>query len=339
MKKNLEAGSEFALAIIVDSRGSAPRKVGSKMLVYPDGKTFATIGGGSPEGMAINACKEALASSTSNVITYDLTQDNVEVMAPICGGSGTVMICLVTPSQKPVIDDIVAGLRGNSEMQFMANVSDGKCRLYSANVSTGKFVCSDGIVDDEETASSLKKMVNNLEPFRTSVDGDWYCERIRPEGHLYLLGGGHVSYATEAVARIAGFDTVVVDDREEFSNSERFPYSTCYVMPEFDGLDQLQINPDDFIVVVTRGHFYDRKCLSWALGTSAGYIGMIGSSRKIGLVFDKLRSEGVSQERLDEVHAPIGIQLGGNTPGEIAVSIVAEMILERTKRIGGRLKP
>ena len=163
-------------------------------------------------------------------------------------------------------------------------------------------------------------------------DGIWYSERVRPEGTLYLLGGGHVSLATEEVARIAGFETAVVDDREEFSNPERFPFARCIVLPEYEGLDGLGVGSEDYLVIVTRGHSYDRACLEWALTTPARYIGMIGSGRKCAMVYNKLREDGFAEEAIARVHGPIGLPIGGNTPGEIAISITAQLVAERAER-------
>ena len=152
---------------------------------------------------------------------------------------------------------------------------------------------------------------------------------------MWLIGGGHVALATAQVAAVAGFDVVVVDDRAEFANQTRFPGARCIVCQAYDALPADEVTDTDYIVVVTRGHKADREALEWALGTRACYVGMIGSKSKCALIYHALREQGVPQARLDWVHGPIGLPIGGRTPGEIAVSIVAELVQVRTSLNGG----
>ena len=333
MGRRLDAGEDFALAVICVSDGSTPRKVGSKMLAFEDGSIFATIGGGSPEAAAIDACREALATGISRVLYYDLGQDDINVAAPICGGSGSVAICAITAAHKPVVDALLAGAADGREMQFALHIADGRCDLFCVDVETKAAVASEGASVDEQLAVDLVKQFHDSEALEAGGDEVWHNERVRADGHLFLVGGGHVSLATEAAARIAGFTTVVVDDREEFSNPERFPHARCLVMPGYEGLSSLRINPNDYICIMTRGHSFDRECLMWALGTPAGYIGMIGSKRKCAMVYDKLREDGFDEGAIASVHGPIGLPIGGNTPGEIAISIVAQLVAERAERL------
>ncbi|MGI6221534.1 MAG: XdhC family protein [Coriobacteriales bacterium] len=333
MARRLGEGERFGLAVICVSDGSTPRKVGSKMLVDADGSIFATIGGGSPEAAAIDACREALESGRSSVLYYDFGEDDVNVAAPICGGSGSVAICVVDGAHKPVVDALVEGVAEGRDMQFALHVADGRCDLYCVDVETKQATASAGADIDEDLAVDIVKQFHDSETF-DSADADevWHNERVRSEGHLYLIGGGHVSLATEAAARVAGFSTVVIDDRVEFANAERFPNARCIAMPGYEDLSTLKIRENDYIAIMTRGHSYDRECLMWALGTPAGYIGMIGSKRKCGLVYDRLREDGYSEEAIASVHGPIGLPIGGNTPGEIAISIVAQLVQERPAR-------
>lgn len=159
---------------------------------------------------------------------------------------------------------------------------------------------------------------------------DIFIEPILATPTLYLFGGGHVSLAISKIAAIAGFDTVVVDDREAFASKQRFPEaSETYAGAWEDVVPQLHPNEFSYLVIATRGHKGDFTCLRWALGTAARYIGMIGSRRKL-LEFRKaLEAEGVSAERLERVYSPVGLDIGALTPQEIAVSVVAELIAVR----------
>jgi xanthine dehydrogenase accessory factor len=153
---------------------------------------------------------------------------------------------------------------------------------------------------------------------------------------LVLCGGGHVSKAVAAIADLAGFRVVVVDDRESFANEERFPMAArCVAGPWEEALASLDPGENTYVVIVTRGHKMDGACLAWALGTPAGYVGMIGSKRKIRAIYDDLRAEGIAEEALRRVRAPVGLHLGALTSEEIAVAIVAEMIGVRRGALPG----
>jgi xanthine dehydrogenase accessory factor len=154
-----------------------------------------------------------------------------------------------------------------------------------------------------------------------------FVEPIIPPPVLYIFGAGHVGINIYKVALIAGFDIVVVDDRDTFANRERFPEARDVRSGDLDLIfSQLNPPPDSYIVIVTRGHRYDLRVLRWALDTRAAYIGMIGSVRKVHTVFEQLEAEGTPATAFDRVYAPVGLQIGAANPEEIAISVVAEII-------------
>ncbi len=147
---------------------------------------------------------------------------------------------------------------------------------------------------------------------------------------LIICGGGHVSLALAQIGALLEFDIAVIDDRAEFASTERFPMaSRVLAMPFLAALDELGSREDDYYVIVTRGHAFDRDCLAKVLEGAYGYVGMIGSRTKIAAVMNYLRDSGVPQEMLDGVHTPIGLKIGGQTPAEVAVSIAAELVQVR----------
>ncbi len=154
-----------------------------------------------------------------------------------------------------------------------------------------------------------------------------FVEPLLPVSTLYIFGAGHVSWSLYKVARIAGFEVVVIDDRETYANRERFPEARDIYADEYEQvMAQLSPNESSYMVIVTRGHRDDMRVLRWAVETPARYIGMIGSQRKVITTYRELEQEGTSPEKLARVYAPVGIDIGSITPEEIAVSIVAEMI-------------
>ena len=159
---------------------------------------------------------------------------------------------------------------------------------------------------------------------------DIFIEPVLPPALLYIFGAGHVSVKLYKVAKDAGFEVTVVDDREAYANRERFPEAKEVIAEDFDqAMTRLTPNEASYIVIVTRGHRDDMRVLRWAVQTSARYIGMIGSKRKTIAVFRELTKEGLSPELFERVHAPVGLDIGAITPEEIAVAIAAELIATR----------
>ena len=181
-----------------------------------------------------------------------------------------------------------------------------------------------------------RKMVFNLNN-EASFDNGLICggtlevfvEPILPQPIAYLFGGGHVSMAVARAASAAGFGIVVVDDREQFANRDRFPMAE-QIFTNFEGaFAQLRPNVSSYLIIVTRGHKEDMRVLSWAVRTDARYIGMIGSKRKVLSTYKALEAEGYKPEEFERVFAPMGLEIGALSPEEIAVSVTAELVAVR----------
>jgi len=159
---------------------------------------------------------------------------------------------------------------------------------------------------------------------------DIFIEPILPAALLYIFGAGHVSISLYSTAKSAGFDVIVIDDRESYANRERFPEAKEVIAEDFDqAMARITPNESSYLVIVTRGHRDDMRILRWAVQTRARYIGMIGSKRKTIAIFRELTQEGLAPELFERVHAPVGLDIGAITPEEIAVAITAELIAVR----------
>jgi xanthine dehydrogenase accessory factor len=193
-------------------------------------------------------------------------------------------------------------------------------------------------VMEEEKPRSLTFNLNNNPKYDTGlVCGgtlEVFVEPVLPPALLYIFGAGHVAYNLFKVAKIAGFDVIVVDDRESYANRKRFPDAREVIADDFDCVTQrLHIPESAYIVIVTRGHRDDMRVLRWAINANARYLGMIGSRRKTISIYKELEKEGVPSEKFANIHAPVGLEIGAVTPEEIAVAIVAEMIAVRRHAI------
>ncbi len=189
-------------------------------------------------------------------------------------------------------------------------------------------------VMEEEKPRSLTFNLNNNPKYDTGlVCGgtlEIFIEPVLPPALLYIFGAGHVAYNLYKVATMAGFEVVVIDDRESYANRERFPDAREVIADDFEAVTARMTVPESsYIVIVTRGHRDDMRVLRWAVNANARYLGMIGSKRKTISIYKELEKEGIPAEKFANVHAPVGLEIGAVTPEEIAVAIVAEMIAER----------
>jgi len=164
---------------------------------------------------------------------------------------------------------------------------------------------------------------------------DVLLEPILPSETLYLFGAGHIAQSMAAMGKMLGFRVVVMDPRPEYNNSDRFPGADSLIVEEYNSaFAKLSVDEDSYIVIYTTGHVLDEQCLRFAVSTKARYIGMIGSKKKVREVKQRLLQKGVSRQQLDRVYAPIGIEIGAETPQEIAISILAEIIkVKRTNSV------
>jgi len=163
-----------------------------------------------------------------------------------------------------------------------------------------------------------------------SGDDELIIEPMMGHPHLVIFGGGHVSKYVSRAAAMAGFRTTIIDDRKEYANAARFPEASETLAVEFyEAFERITIKPSTYILIVTRGHRSDEDMLERAVQSPARYIGMIGSKKKVLTTYEHLVQKGISADSLRRVHAPMGLDIGAVTAEEIAISIVAEIVLVR----------
>jgi xanthine dehydrogenase accessory factor len=335
----LEKGSPLVMASILSLVGSSPRHTGTRMVIGEDGRGYGTIGGSLIEATAIKESRKVIIAKKSKIVDFELSGKDATAAGMICGGQAQLLLDYfeATPENRALFQSWQEAIRSGKEFRYITYLKDqgeeiqvtGHSILYADDTMTNI-----GQVD-LPGMQSLKAEIWNLTSVATltSQDTRIIVNPIRKLKSLYLFGAGHVALPTAHIAALVGFRVVVVDDRPEFANAERFPSaSQIYVIDDFNhALEGLEIDPDSYIVIITRGHQYDRSVLEQSLRTSAGYIGMISSRRKRDAIYTALIERGFKPERLEEVHSPIGIDISGETPEEIAVSIVAELIQERSR--------
>lgn len=336
----LEEGEDLVLATIIDHSGSTPRSVGTKMVIRSDGAIIGTIGGGLLEFRAQKLAREVF--KTGMALTEMVEFSGADAAATdqmICGGRMEILLELLVADPENIreLKELIVALqKGHRGFLIKALETTGEavgrmecCLVHNDSVTFGTFPCSSSLITTLTNEATRAK-----HPLAVTVENRrFFVEPTVLPGTVFLFGAGHVSRPVAELASLVDFRTFVLDDRQEFANPERFPRAEqVKVIPSFpQAFEGLEIDRDSYVVIVTRGHLHDKTVLEQALKTDAAYIGMIGSRRKRDLIYSELMTKGFSQEELARVHAPIGLAIGAETPEEIAVSIVAELIHARAE--------
>ncbi len=254
LAKSIETGEDVALATIISTKGSTPRGITSKMLVYSNGRIKGTVGGGAIEGLTIKKAIECIKKGESGIFSFDLTA------------------------------------KGNTNM-----ICSGKAEIFI----------------------------------------EVYNKAFR----IIVLGAGHVSFKLSEAFDVAGYSYTIVDDRAEYTNKERFPNASKILTEEpYKALDNLKPDNNTYIVIVTRGHSSDKECLLASMKSKASYIGMIGSKSKVAKTFEDLKKEKMDPLKDERVFSPIGLNIGGETPGEIAISVLSQIMAVHYKKDAKHMK-
>ena len=336
----LKKGEDLVIARVISVKGSSPRHLGSTMVVRRDGTIEGTVGGGLIEAGVMREAVKLFREKGFARLLFDMTGDDITVADMVCGGTCELLMEYLPADHgtREVFDRLLAGRRHNHRSYLITALpatDTGPGPLEHSVVAPGS-TCATGSDGSVELSARLTDTVWGLnEPALVEIeDHQFWVDVVLNAGVLYIFGAGHISRELNDLALRVGFSTVVLDDRDEYANQQRFaPPAEVIVLKSFDNcFNGLQPDDNSYVVIVTRGHAYDKTVLAQALRTHAGYIGMIGSKRKKEAIYKALMAEGFSSAQLDKVHCPIGIKIETETPAEIAVSIVGELIDKRAKK-------
>ena len=343
------SGRPVVYCRLVETRGSTPQKAGAAMLVFPDGSQAGTLGGGCVEAEVKRRALAAFDQGRAEIASFQLDSDYGWDDGLICGGRMKILV-------EPLLHADTGGGAGDYFRTYLELLDRGQ-GLIEAIVfdaeksgqpapaaylfdSQERLVAADLEADRRATPAAVSEHLPPLadRPRPLAERGVAYLP-VLPRCRLLIVGGGHIGQAVGNWAADLGFDVWVVDDRQEFVSPERFPRAERRICGEIGPtLENLEITPDTYCIIVTRGHNHDEEALYHLVNRQARYVGLIGSRRKIKLIFEDLESEGVSAAALAKVYAPLGIDIGSQTVPEIAVSILAELIAHRNLngRVPGR---
>ena len=344
--KSLAKKEKLVLATLVTRVGSAPRAVGAKYLIRADGSSVGSIGGGCVEAEVWQEAQKVMEKGRGGILHFELTSKQLAEGGLICGGNIDIFLEPLKEDFLNIYQEVARIIQkgGSAILATLVSV-DGdfpegegsKMLVKTSGEKVGSLL--GGVELEKKILGEGELMVRERKPkvlvlSSENRKAEILLEPVFSEFTVYIFGGGHISEQLAPLAKKVHFKVVVIDDREMFANRERFPEADEVLVSEFEMcFGQLNIDDSSYIVIVTRGHLYDGFVLEQAVKTNARYIGMIGSKKKIMTLYQNLLQKGVSKEMLNRVHAPIGLEINSETPEEIAVSIVAELIKVRGEHL------
>ncbi|MCI0379462.1 MAG: XdhC family protein [Gemmataceae bacterium] len=355
LTKALDQARPCVYCSVVETRGSTPQKAGASMLVFPDGSQKGTLGGGCVEAEVKRQALRTLSTgepAQAAVFTFCLDDNYGWDDGLICGGRMSILAEPLNADGDGIKGNYYRALRAFADtgagcteavvIQELPSPPQGRGEKLPVG-SRFLFDVDGQLAGQLAPSAPSETLVRNLIPLRQRPKayhqaGVAYLP-ILPRITLLIVGGGHVGQAVAQLAADVDFDVWVLDDREAYAGKERFPRAERRLFGDIGqtlrDLAKNEITPSVYAIIVTRGHSHDEEALFHLATTQAGYVGMIGSKRKIKLIYEDLLARGISKEVLDKVHAPLGFDIGSQTVPEIAVSIVAELIAVRN--LGGTI--
>lgn len=320
-----QSQESMALATIIDVKGSSPRHTGSKMLLGARTGRLGTVGGGRGEASALQACRKSLDDHRPALNQVEMTGTAILGPEMVCGGTNTMLIEPLDDLEpyRIALDLLTRGQR----VLFLKRILAGE---HGITVQVA-LLDQDGtpVYGNADGAVSAARALNAGRPHFEEESRIFY-DPLFPEEDLLILGAGHVGQALAAAAPALGFRVTVVDDRPEFLAPERFPSGTRTLLSGFEqAIAAFPFNSATYAVVLTRGHLLDLECVRGLLKRECRYAGFMGSARKTRFIIEQVLQDGCDPAKVDTLWGPVGLDIGAETPEELAIAILGEMIAVR----------
>jgi xanthine dehydrogenase accessory factor len=318
--------TELVLCTVLRVKGSAPRHAGSKLLAGREGRLLGSVGGGRGEALALAACADLLGAGRPKILELDMQGLDIEGSSMVCGGTSRL---LVEPlgDRRPYRAALELLQKGERAL-LVKRLESGETALLDG---LGAWV--EGSLKGADLACAQQALASG-QPVLAEAAGLLY-DPLLPEERLLILGGGHVGQALAALAPGLGFQVTVGDDRPAFLAPGRFPPGVATLGGTYaDIVAGFPLEASTFVVIVTRGHRSDLECVRAVLPRPHRYAGLMGSLRKTRLVLEQVAGEGFDPRAVEALRAPIGLEIGAETPEELAVAIAAELIAARRNSPG-----
>jgi len=331
-----ESGVNGTLASVSRQRGSCPMASDAKMVVADDGRLWGTVGGGCIEADVVEASVATAKCGEPRFVSHTLTADSAGDLGLSCGGTAKFFLepIVRSPEMVQLYTSVAKAIRERTPVVVITGVA-----WSTGPKKAVRFLGEQGspdqlVVGDFEVPASIEEALERGRSTYFDEEAGILVESVPRKPRAVIFGAGHVGVEIAKVAAGVGFFVVVYDDREEFANAERIPWAQEVRVEDFRTMfDGLEFDEDDYLLATTRGHNFDALIIEHVAASPAGYVGMLGSKRKRAVIFRALEAAGVPADALARVKTPIGLDIGADTPAEIAVSVVAELV--KVRRLGG----
>jgi len=329
-------GKQTALATVVWKQGSALRSVGAKMAISSEMEMSGSVSGGCVEGAVVQEALKVMKSGQAVVLEYGIADETAWSVGLACGGSIKVLVQKVEPGEKSglnsfQIERMIELLKGGVPFATIVGLSQANVGSFVLFINDEiNFSGADGCVD-KHLRDEVKRMAETESSGIVKIDGGAvFVDIYAPLPRLIAIGAVHIALPLTQMAQIAGFSTVVIDPRKAFNSEARFPHvgQQLLIWPD-EGLREVGLNANDYVLLLTHDDKLDLPALEMALDSEVKYIGMLSSRQARDKRFELMKEKGYSQEQLERVHSPVGLDIGARSQEEIALSILAEMTAVR----------
>jgi xanthine dehydrogenase accessory factor len=342
----ITASVKLAVATVIETRGSTPQKHGSSALFGKEGLLAGTVGGGVLEGKVQQIARETITSNKSGIFHFNFDNDISAKNDAICGGEATILIDALPSDHKAVFDLIKQSLLKRIPgvlVTMISGSSESDVKIIRELITSS----SENNIPERYSALLTREIesllsapdTDSFKKFELTPVGDEkvsfvLLEALFPEPKLIIAGAGHIGRALAHLGKLLSFEVTIADDRAEYANKTNIPDADHLIVGDIgETMNRLSKDADTYIVIVTRGHDDDAKALKHCIDCGAAYVGMIGSKKKIAKMHRNFVENGLATEKQwSEIHAPVGIDINSKTVEEIAVSIAAELVLERNRK-------
>ena len=315
----LAAGDRVALATVIKTWGSAPRSAGSQMCINESREFVGSVSGGCVEGAVIQEAEALLASGGRKTLTFGVTDDQAWEVGLACGGQIQIFVeALVEPRW---LEELLETRAGGRPLVAALNLESGDRTLLTSELEGATEAGEGGLLSEARIRVRLDRSELWAGP-----DGDRFLQVFNPPVRVLVVGAVHIAQPLSAMVREAGLDVVVIDPREAFATEARFPGTEFRRAWPAEALDEIGIDHRTAIVTVTHDPKLDDPALQAALRSPAFYIGALGSRRTHAKRLARLHEAGFTDDDVARIHSPVGLDIGARTPGEIAASVLAEII-------------
>jgi xanthine dehydrogenase accessory factor len=324
-------GRAFALATVVQTWGSAPRVAGSKMAITADGRIAGSVSGGCVEAAVIEAAQKTLRDSVPQLLHFGVADETAWAVGLACGGTIDVFVEMAGPG---LLDEALSLVQGERAVRatVIAGPLLGRHWLIQAD-GEARGSLGDSVEAEAVRAAAQAALAEGKSARTTVGESQVVLDVVRPAPTLVAVGGVHIAIALTRIAQALGYRTIVVDPRPAFANEARFPHADRVVSDWPDeALGRIGLTAETAVAVLTHDPKLDDPALRAALPSPAFYVGALGSKATQAKRRQRLLEAGLSEEQLGRLHAPIGLDLGGRSPEEIALSVMGEVVAVRNGR-------